>query len=700
VTSSEKILVTSALPYANGALHLGHLAGAYLPADIYVRYQRMQQREVLFVCGTDEYGVAITIAAERAKKSPQEFVDFYWAQMNDTFQRAGISFDIFSRTTTPEHIPQAQEFFLTMHKKGLLVEKAVKQLYCPNDKRFLADRYVEGTCPHCGKPGARGDQCESCGKWIDPLELVEPKCVVCGTRPEIRETRHFFIPLGRFQQQVKDWLDTKKHWRDNVLNFCYGWIKEGLSDRAITRDIAWGIPVPLPGYEGKVLYVWFDAPIGYITATQVWAKRIGRPDKWKEYWRNPDTKLVHFIGKDNIVFHAMVWPAMLMGQDGYILPADVPANEFLNLEGRKLSTSRNFAVWLHEYLDRFPPDPLRYGIAANMPETKDADFSWKELQTRNNSELADILGNFVNRTLTFVQKNFANRMPPTHELNDADRRMLAVLNAWPEKLAAAYENYEFRRATKELMDLAREANKYFNDEEPWRSLKQDRNRCATTMHICQRVCKALAVLMTPTLPFSAARLWKMLNLSGEVEKQNWLTAPVEPFAENHQLGTPEILFTKIEDETIAPEIARLEEALRKMNATTPAQPEATVAATPAVTEATPVAPATPLISIDTFKQIDLRVAEVLEAEKVPKADKLLKLKIRVGSEERQLVAGIAQHYQPEQIIGKKVVIVANLEPAKIRGIESQGMILAASTEDGSLSVVSPEREMASGAKVK
>lgn len=700
MNTSQRILVTSALPYANGSLHLGHLAGAYLPADIYVRYQRMRQREVLFVCGTDEYGVAITIAAEKAKKSPQEFVDFYWQQMNDTFKRAGISFDIFSRTTAPEHIPQAQEFFLTMHRKGLLVEKTVKQLYCPNDKRFLADRYVEGICPHCGNPGARGDQCESCGKWIDPLELIEPKCMVCGTRPEVRETSHFFIPLGRFQQQVKDWLDTKKHWRDNVLNFCYGWIKEGLTDRSITRDISWGIPVPLPGYEGKVLYVWFDAPIGYITATQVWAKRLGQPDKWKEYWRNPDTKLVHFIGKDNIVFHAIVWPAMLMGQEGYILPADVPANEFLNLEGRKLSTSRNFAVWLHEYLDRFPADPLRYAIAVNMPETKDADFSWKEFQMRNNSELADILGNFVNRTLTFVQKNFANRVPAAHELNDADRRMLAALNAWPEKLAAAYENYEFRRATKEFMDLGREANKYFNDEEPWRTLKHDRNRCATTMHICLRVCKALAVLMSPTLPFSAARLWKMLNLAGNVEKQNWLTAPIAPFAENHLLGTPEILFTKIEDEAIAPEIARLEEALKKMNVNSPAPSEAAATAAPVAAEATPVAPATPLISIDTFKQIDLRVAEVLEAERVPKADKLLKLKIRVGNEERQLVAGIAQHYQPEQIIGKKVVIVANLESAKIRGIESQGMILAASTEEGTLSLISPEREMASGAKVK
>jgi methionyl-tRNA synthetase len=702
VTSHEKILVTSALPYANGPLHLGHIAGAYLPADIYVRYQRMRGRDVVYVCGTDEHGVAITIAAEKAKKSPKEFVDFYWAQMNETFAKAGISFDIFCRTTTPEHYPISQEFFLTMHKKGLLVEKAVKQLYCPNDKRFLADRYVEGTCPNCGTLGARGDQCEACGKWIDQIELRDPKCVVCGARPVIRETKHFFIPLGRFQEQVKNWLDTKTNWRDNVLNFCYGWIKEGLSDRAITRDITWGVPVPLPGYEGKVLYVWFDAPIGYISATQVWAKRLGQPEKWKEYWLNPKTKLVHFIGKDNIVFHAIVWPAMLMAQDGYILPADVPANEFLNLEGRKFSTSRNFAVWLHEYLEKFPPDPLRYAMAANLPEGKDADFSWKELQTRNNSELADILGNFINRTLTFVKKNYANRVPARGALNERDQRTLELLQSWPQRLSEFYERYEFRRATQELMDLARHANKYFNDEEPWRTLKTDRPRCDTTLHICLHLCKALAVLMAPTLPFSAARLWKMLNLAGTVEKQDWLTTPVVPLPANHELNEPEILFTKIEDETIAPEIARLQESLQKMQQPnqTAAPPE--VVPKPAVSAAEPpvVSGVEPLISIDTFKQIDLRVAEVLAAAKVPKADKLLQLKIRVGAEERQLVAGIAQHYQPEELIGKKVVIVANLEPAKIRGLESQGMILAASAEDGKLSIISPEREMVSGAKVK
>jgi methionyl-tRNA synthetase len=687
----KRILVTSALPYANGPIHLGHLAGAYLPADIYVRFCRMMQRDVLYICGTDEHGVAITIAAEKAKKSPKEFVDYYWKHMDDTFRRAGISFDIFSRTTEPVHYPTSQEFFLTMHREGLLVEKTVKQLYCVTDKRFLADRYVEGTCPHCGTPGARGDQCENCGKWIDQTQLVNPRCIVCGNTPEIRETRHWFMPLGRFQEQIKSWLDTKKHWRENVLNFCYGWFKEGLEDRAITRDISWGVPVPLSGYENKVLYVWFDAPIGYISATKIWAEKIGQPEKWKDYWKNPSTKLVHFIGKDNIVFHAIVWPAMLMAQDGYVLPSEIPANEFLNLEGRKLSTSRNFAVWLHEYLDKFPPDPLRYAIAANMPETKDADFSWKEFQARNNNELADILGNFINRTLTFVKKNYDNRVPEARSLVDADRRMLDLLQTVPQQMINELDGFEFRRATRTLMDLAREANKYFNDQEPWRTLKDDRARCDDTMRVCLHVCKALAVLMAPVLPFTAPRLWKMLNLEGAIEKQNWLKAPAEPFAKNHRLGEPEILFNKIEDETIAPEIAKLEKALAQMNQTTSAS-EASPAAAPSTVK--------PLIPIETFQQLDLRVAEILAAEKVEKADKLLKLKIRVGSEERQLIAGIALHYKPEELVGKKVVIVANLQPAKIRGVESQGMILAASTDDGKLSIVAPEREMPSGAKVK
>lgn len=692
VSDNQPILVTSALPYANGPLHLGHLAGAYLPADIYVRYQRLQQRNVLYICGTDEHGVAITIAAEKQNKTPQAVADYYHALIRDALAGVGMSFDMFSRTTEPVHAEQTQEFFLRLLAQGLVVEKSERQFYCVPCKRFLPDRYVEGTCPHCGKPGARGDQCENCGKWIEQLQLVEPRCVVCGARPEIRETRHFYIPLGKFQDRLRAWLDTKTNWRENVRNFCYGWLKEGLEDRAITRDLAWGVPVPHPGYEGKVLYVWFDAPIGYISATRVWARQIGQPEAWKDYWLNPNTKLVHFIGKDNIVFHAIVWPAMLMGQEGYVLPADIPANEFLNFEGHKFSKSRGIGVLLHEYLEKFPPDPLRYAIAANMPESKDTDFFWKDFQTRNNSELADILGNFINRTLTFAQRYFDNHVPPAQELQEPDRRMLALLQAWPDKLAAAYENYEIRRATKELMDLAREANKYFNDEEPWRTLKQDRGRCATTIHVCLQVCKALAVLMSPTLPFSAARAWRMLGLPGEVTKQVWRKTPIEPFPPHHRLGTPEILFTKIEDKDIAPEQEKLERAIR-MLPPTETNPPATVS--PA---GKPEAPA--LISLETFRQIDLRVAEVLAAERVPKADKLLRLKVQVGAEERQLVAGIAQHYAPESLIGRKVVIVANLEPATIRGLESQGMILAASTEDGTLSLIAPEREIASGAKVK
>ncbi|RMD99283.1 MAG: methionine--tRNA ligase, partial [Calditrichaeota bacterium] len=404
-------MVTSALPYANGPIHLGHLAGAYLNADIYVRYQRLKHRDVIFICGTDEHGAAITLLADKLGKHPREIVDYYWKDHKETFDQFGISFDIFSRTTEPIHYKTSQEFFLSLYHKGYLVERTIKQLYCPKDKRFFLFCYVEGTCPHCGYPGARGDQCEKCGKWIDPLELIEPRCMICGTTPEVRETTHLYMDLKKFEDRLRAWLDTKTHWKDNVRNFCYGWLNEGLEERAVTRDLDWGVPVPLPGYEGKVLYVWIDAPIGYLSATKKWAENIGDPERWRRYWLQEDTKLVHFIGKDNIVFHAIVWPAVLMGQDGYILPSEIPANEFLNIEGRKISTSKNYAIWLREYLEQFPPDPMRYVLASTMPENKDSDFSWRDFQGRVNGELADILGNFINRTLSFVNKNYQGQVP-------------------------------------------------------------------------------------------------------------------------------------------------------------------------------------------------------------------------------------------------------------------------------------------------
>lgn len=685
----NKILVTSALPYANGPIHLGHIAGAYLNADIYVRYQRMKKRDVVFICGTDEHGAAITLLADKLGKHPREIVDYYHKDHKETFERFGISFDIFSRTTEPIHYQTSQEFFLSLYNKGYLTERTIKQWYCPMDKRFLPDRYVEGVCPHCGSDGARGDQCEKCGKWIDALTLREPRCTICGTTPEVRETRHLYLDLKKFEDRLRAWLDTKTHWKDNVRNFCYGWLNEGLEERSVTRDLDWGVPVPLKGYEGKVLYVWIDAPIGYISATKKWAEQIGDPERWKRYWMEEDTKLVHFIGKDNIVFHAIVWPAILMGQDGYILPSDIPANEFLNIEGRKISTSKNYAIWVREYLENFPPDPMRYVIASTMPENKDSDFSWKDFQTRVNSELADILGNFINRTLTFVAKNYEGRVPPRHDLTEDDRRILELIATWPQKVGEALEQYEIRRATRTFMDLAREANKYFNDVEPWRTYREDRRRCDTTMNVSLQLCKALAVVMSPFLPFSAEKVWSMLNLEGEVARQDWDRAGSEPLTVGHKLGEPEILFTKYDDDVIDREIKKLERIARQFEA--PQAEEKTEMASTSASEQ---------ISIEEFARLDLRVARVVNAEPVEGADRLLRLDIDLGEEKRQIVAGIAQYYSPEELVGKQVVVVANLKPAKIRGLQSQGMLLAAEDKDGRLCVVTTDRDMAPGAKVR
>ncbi|MDZ7374144.1 MAG: methionine--tRNA ligase [candidate division KSB1 bacterium] len=686
---ARRILVTSALPYANGPLHLGHMAGAYLPADIYVRYQRLRRQDVVFICGSDEHGVPITIMAEKEGVSPQVIVDRYHAMNERDFQRFGISFDNYSRTTLPLHHQTSQEFFLALYRKGLLVERTVKQLYCPRCRRFLADRYVEGECPHCHAPGARGDQCENCGKWIDPLELVEPRCKLCGTRPVVAETRHFFLPLGRFQEQLRRWLDTKTTWKDNVRNFCYGWLNEGLQDRAVTRDLSWGVRVPVPGYEDKVLYVWFDAPIGYISSTKEWALKRGEPELWREYWQREDTELVHFIGKDNIVFHAIVWPAILMGVGGYVLPSEIPANEFLNLEGRKLSTSRNYAVWLGEYLDRFPPDPLRYCLAVNAPETKDSDFSWKDFQARNNNELADILGNFVHRSLTFVQRFFEGKVPPRGELNDADRQMLETLREAPRRIGSCLERFEVRRAIREYMDVARECNRYFDSQEPWRTAREDRARCATTLSICAQAVRTLAVTGYPFLPFSAEKMWGMLQEEVPLAAQVWDEAGEVPVPGNRTLGKVEILFAKIADEEIEPEIDKLEQAAAALEEESR---EKTIVQIDL--------PAGKEITYDEFARMDLRVARVKQAERVPNTDKLLRLVVDLGSEERQIVAGIAEHYRPEDLVGRLVVVVANLAPRKLRGLESRGMLLAAEDAQGKLSLVTLDRDIAAGSKVK
>ena len=557
VDQAEKILVTAALPYANGPLHVGHLAGAYIPADVYVRYKRLKGADIIFICGSDEHGVPITIRADKENVSPKEIVDRYHSMMKKSFEGIGVAFDNYSRTSLPLHHKISQDFFLNLYNKEFIREQEIRQYYCVSCSRFLPDRYIEGECPHCHASGARGDQCESCGRWLEPEQLITPKCKVCGSAPELRTTKHWYFKLSEFQKRLEEWQGSKTDWKNNVREFCSGWFQEGLTDRPITRDIDWGIPVPLPDAEGKVLYVWFDAPIGYISSSVEWAQNQGTPERWRDYWLDPETRLVHFIGKDNIVFHAIVWPATLMAHEDFILPAQIPANEFLNIEGKKISTSRNWAVWVDEYLAVFPPDPLRYWLEANAPENKDADFTWKDFQTRNNSELADVLGNLINRSLSFVEKHFDAQVPPAGELSGADRAILSSVSEATDKIGAALEDFQVRKAITELMDLARTGNKYFNDEAPWISIKTDRARCASTLNTTLQLQIALAVLMEPFLPFSAEKLWLMLNGPGSHRDQRWSGLPHLRLADNHPLGKREILFSKIEDGIIEEQVAKL-----------------------------------------------------------------------------------------------------------------------------------------------
>ncbi|MBN1349974.1 methionine--tRNA ligase [candidate division KSB1 bacterium] len=691
----ERILVTSALPYANGPIHLGHLAGAYLPADIYVRFQKLKKRDIVFICGSDEHGVPITILAEKRGVTPKAIVDEFHKRNKKAFEAFGIQFDNYSRTSLPAHHKTSQAFFLKLHQKGLLTEKTIEQFYCEHCQRFLADRYVEGTCPHCKKSGARGDQCEACGKWIDQTTLIEPSCAICGTQPVLSKTSHWFLKLGDFQDQIKAWLDTKITWKSNVLNFCRGWLSEGLRDRAVTRDLSWGVPVPLKGYENKVLYVWFDAPIGYISSTVEWAQNIGQPDRWKDYWQKDDTRLIHFIGKDNIVFHAIVWPAILMGNGEYILPSEIPANEFLNLEGEKLSTSKNYAVWLEDYLEKFPPDPLRYTLAVNAPEAKDADFNWTDFQSRNNNELADILGNFLNRSLTFIKKHFQGKVPEKGTFDALDTQMRNKIHETRVTIAGCLEAFEVRKAIFALIDLARFANKYFNDKEPWLTVKSNRETCATTLHLCAQVSYALAILMEPFLPFSAETLWRMLNLDSDIHQQNWDDAGQIELPVGHQLGKLEILFPKIEDEVIEPEIQRLKQIRQRLVVKSEGEKDSKTKAEEPMSEQN-----ANVITYDDFSKVNLRVAKIIEAERVPKADKLLKIQVDLGAEKRQIVAGIAQQYDPADLIDKLVVVVTNLQPVKLRGVESNGMLLAAAKENGELSVVTLDRAIEPGTTVR
>ncbi|MGA9116720.1 MAG: methionine--tRNA ligase [Bacteroidota bacterium] len=682
----SRILVTAALPYANGDIHLGHLAGAYLPADIYCRYQRLKGRDVLFICGSDEHGVAITITAEKGGTTPQAVVDRYHERNREAFARFGMSFDNYSRTSLPLHHETAREFLLDFRKRGVLKEKEDQQFYDERARMFLPDRYVEGTCPRCGNPEARGDQCERCGTFLDPAQLGDPHSKITGDVPVVRTTNHLYFPLGAYQRDLEAYvaqMDRREGWKENVLNYCRSWFREGLQDRAVTRDLDWGVRVSLPGFERKVIYVWFDAVLGYISSTKEWAAARGTPEEWKKYWLDESVKYVAFIGKDNVVFHCIVFPAMLMAWNAahrppYVLPANVPANEFLNLEGQKFSKSRGWGVDVGAFLDRFPADPLRYYLTSILPENRDADFTWKEFQARSNNELADVLGNFIHRTLTFAVRSFEGKVPPRGEPGTLEEGLLEVLKNTPAAAGGLFERYRFREGMAEVMNLARAANKYFNDSEPWKTRTAAPTRCAASLNLCLQVCRSLAVLCSPVLPGAAERIWKMLNLEGDPARHAWDFAGELLLRDGHPLGTAEVLFTKIEDEVIARE-------LQKIHAGGEPAPQ------PASGKAE--------VTLDDFARLDLRVGRVTQCERVPRSDRLLKLMVDVGGQTRQVLAGVARYYEPEALVGKSVVVVFNLKPARLMGHESQGMVLAASDGEGRLVLVAPEGEIRPGSAV-
>ena len=672
----KRYLVTSALPYANGPVHIGHLAGVYIPSDIYVRYLRKRGRDVIWVCGSDEHGVPITIKARREGVSPQAIVDKYHKIIKDSFAGLGISFDIYSRTTSPVHERTASDFFRKLYDKGEFTEETTMQYYDEEAGIFLADRYITGTCPKCGNDGAYGDQCEKCGSTLNATDLINPRSTVSGTQPVLRETKHWYLPLDRHEAFLRGWiLDEHKEWKPNVYGQCKSWLDGGLQPRAVSRDLDWGIPVPVEGAEGKVLYVWFDAPIGYISATKELT-----PD-WEKYWKSEDTRLIHFIGKDNIVFHCIVFPAMLKAHGEYILPDNVPANEFLNLEGEKISTSRNWAIWLNEYLEDMPgkQDVLRYVLEANGADTEDNDFTWKEYQARNNNELVAVLGNFVNRALVLTGKYFDGIVPATQELTDYDRDTLAELPRLRASLENNIEQFHFREALKDAMGFARLGNKYLADTEPWKVIKSDPDRVATILNIALQITANTAIAIEPFMPFSAKKMWRMLNL----EPLGWeMLGRADLLAPAHRIGKPELLFEKIEDEVI-------DRQLRKLEATKAAN---------AAANAT-VDPQKEAVSFEDFQKMDIRVARIIAAEKVAKTKKLLKLTIDTGIDTRVIVSGIAEHYTPEELIGRQVLVLVNLAPRELKGIESCGMILMASDPTGKLMLLGPNGEVKNGSTV-
>jgi methionyl-tRNA synthetase len=677
MTTHKRHLITAALPYANGPVHIGHLAGVYVPADIYVRYLRLRGEDVLFICGSDEHGVPITIKARQEKVSPQDIVDKYNTIIKNAFAEFGISFSIYSRTTSKVHYQTASEFFRKLYDQGEFIEKTTKQYYDEEAQQFLADRYITGTCPHCGNENAYGDQCEKCGTSLNATDLINPRSTISGSQPVLKDTLHWFLPLDKYEPFLRNWiLEENKDWKSNVYGQCKSWLDAGLQPRAVSRDLDWGIPVPVEGAEGKVLYVWFDAPIGYISAT-----RELTPE-WEKYWKDKDTRMIHFIGKDNIVFHCIIFPAMLKADGTYNLPANVPANEFLNLEGDKISTSRNWAVWLHEYLQDFPgqQDVLRYVLCATMPETKDNDFTWKDFQARNNNELVAVLGNFVNRALVLTNKYFDGKVPPADALTDADREALAELPRLKQAVEYNLENFRFREALKAAMDVARLGNKYLADNEPWKLIKTDKARTGTILNLALQITANLAIITEPFLPFSAKKISEFININTLTWNDGGRT---DLLPSGHKLNEPSLLFSKIEDEAVEKQLEKLQKSKEKNLASK-------VAAKPQKES----------VSYDDFARMDIRTGTILEAVKVPKTKKLMQLKIDTGMDIRTVVSGIAEFFEPEAIIGKQICLLANLEPREIKGIQSQGMILLAEDSTGKLIFVTPESSVNNGAEVK
>lgn len=674
---SKKYTITAALPYTNGPIHIGHLAGVYVPADIYARFQRLKGNDVAFICGSDEHGVAISIKAKKEGITPKQVIDKYNEIIRKSFEDFGISFDNYSRTSLPIHHKTASEFFKKLYENGDFIEEVTQQLYDPQAQQFLADRFVTGTCPKCDNPEAYGDQCEKCGTSLNATDLINPKSTLTGSTPILKETKHWFLPLDRYDSFLRKWIleGHKNDWKPNVYGQVKSWLDDGLKPRAVTRDLDWGIPVPVQGAEGKVLYVWFDAPIGYISSTKEWAEKNGK--NWEDYWKNPETKLVHFIGKDNIVFHCIIFPAILKAEGSYILPENVPANEFLNLEGNKLSTSKNWAVWLHEYLQDFEnqQDVLRYALTANAPETKDNDFTWKDFQARNNNELVAVFGNFINRVVVLTQKYYNGQVPSPNAFSEIDEKTLSEMRSYSQIIENSVEKYRFREALQELMNLARLGNKYLADEEPWKLIKTNPERVKTILFVALQIATELAILSEPFLPFSSEKLKKMLNFSQLTTHLDWQSVTDFRLPVNHIINNAELLFSKIEDEAIEKQLEKLENTKKANQQQNPK-----------------IEPQKSLIQYDDFSKMDIRIGTILQAEKMPKANKLLILKVDTGIDVRTIVSGIAESFSPEEIIGKRVCVLANLAPRNLRGVESHGMILMATSPEGKHIFINPDQE--------